>query len=125
MKYECIVTNPKVIKRWNSLMYDIGLEHEELPTSADDDLRFSEIAVERRYYGVEDGVTYGYLKKELEYWLSCYYEPGHCRYEDRLEDEDCYKTWVSETGKLKRFIKTLSKYNPNETIIIWGNEGGN
>lgn len=122
MKYECIVTDPKVVNRWNDIMYTIGLEHEELPTSSDDDLRFSEIASERKYYGVEGGVSYGYMKKEMEYWLSCYYEPGHCRYEDRLEDEYCYKTWVSETGKLKRFIKALGKYDPEEMVIIWGEE---
>lgn len=119
MKYNCTVTNPKVINRWNNIMWTIGLEHEELPTSADDDLSFSEAAIERKYYGIEDGVTYGYLKKELKYWLSCYYEPGHCRYEDRLDDEYAYKTWVSETGKIKRFIKALEKYDDDEKIIIW------
>ena len=122
MTYNCIVTDPKIVKRWNGIMYDIGLEHEELPTSSDDDLFYSEIARERKYYNVEDGVSYGYMKGEMEYWLSCYYEPGHCRYEDRLEDEDCYKTWVSETGKLKRFIKALGKYDPDEMVIIWGEE---
>ena len=121
MKYNCVVTNPKVIKRWNDLMHTLCLEHEELPASADDDLRFSEIAREdkREYYGVADGVTYGYLKNELEYWLSCYYEPGHCRYEDRLESKGCYKIWVSETGKLKRFIGALDKYDEDELVIIW------
>ena len=122
MKYECIVTNPKIVERWNNIMYTIGLEHEELPTSADDDLFFSEIARERKYYGVEGGVSYGYMKHEMEYWLSCYYEPGHCRYEDRLTDKDCYKIWVSETGKLKRFINALSKYDANEMVIIWAEE---
>lgn len=119
MKYNCVVTNPKVVKRWNNLMYTLCLEHEELPTSADDDLRFSEAAKMREHYGIADGVTYGYFKNELEYWLSCYYEPGHCRYEDRLIDKECYKIWVSEVGKIKRFINALDKYDDDELVIIW------
>ena len=123
MKYNCIVTNPKIIKRWNNLMYTLCFEYEELPTSSDDDLRFSEVASMRKYYGVEDGVTYGYLKSNLKYWLSCYYECGHCRYEDKFEDKESYDTWVSETGKLKRFIKALEKYDDDEIVIIWEYNG--
>lgn len=119
MKYNCIVTNPKIVKRWNGLMWTMGLEHEELPTSADDDLFYSEAARERKHYGIEDGVTYGYFINELEYWLSCYYEEGHCRCDDRFLSKEDYKVWVSETGKLKRFIKALEKYDPDEMIIIW------
>ena len=123
MTYNCIVTDPKIVKRWNDLMWTLGLEHEELPTSADDDLIYSEAARERKYYGIEDGVTYGYFKDELEYWLSCYYEEGHCRCDDRFLSKEDYKVWVSETGKLKRFIKALEKYDPDEMVIIWeGNE---
>lgn len=123
MKYNCTVTNPKIIRRWNNLMYTLCFEYEELPTSSDDDLRFSEVASMRKYYGIEDGVTYKYLKDNLKYWLGCYYERGHCRYEDRLDDKESYKTWVSETGKLKRFIKALEKYDNNELIIIWKDNG--
>lgn len=122
MKFNCIVTNPKVVKRWNSLMWDIGLEHEELPESADDDLAFSEAARERKYYGIANGVTYGYFKKELTYWLSCYYEEGHCRCDDRFLSKEDYKIWVSETGKIRRFIKALEKYDDHELVIIWGEE---
>ena len=123
MTYNCIVTDPKIVKRWNDLMWTLGLEHEELPTSADDDLIYSEAARERKHYGIEDGVTYGYFKDELEYWLSCYYEEGHCRCDDRFLSKEDYKVWVSETGKLKRFIKALEKYDPDEMVIIWeGNE---
>ena len=122
MTYNCIVTNPKIVKRWNELMWTMGLEHEELPTSPDDDLQFSEAAIERKYYGIEDGVTYGYFINELEYWLSCYYEEGHCRCDDRFLSKEDYKIWVSETGKLKRFIKALEKYDPDEMVIIWGEE---
>ena len=122
MTYNCIVTNPKIVKRWNELMWTMGLEHEELPTSPNDDLQFSEAAIERKYYGIEDGVTYGYFINELEYWLSCYYEEGHCRCDDRFLSKEDYKIWVSETGKLKRFIKALEKYDPDEIVIIWGEE---
>lgn len=109
MKYDCIVIDLKIIRRWNGIANTIGLEHEVLPTSPDDDLRYSEISQERKYYRVEEGVTYGWLKEEAEYWLSCYHEEGNCRCDDRFEDEDCYKTWVSETGKLKRFIAAVEK----------------
>ena len=122
MKFDCIVTNPKIVKRWNDIMWTIGLEHEELPTSPDDDLFYGEMANNRKYYGIEDGVTYGYLKDELKYWLSCYYESGNCRCDDRFESEDDYKIWVSETGKLKRFIKALEKYDDFDMVIMWGEE---
>lgn len=126
-QYDCIVTDPKIVKRWNGICYCIGLEHEELPSSPDDELWYSEIAEEKRYYNVEDGVTYGWFLKEAEYWLSCYYEEGHCRCDERFEDEECYKTWVSETGKLKRFIAAVKKKieeigDEDYVVILWGEE---
>lgn len=122
MTYNCIATDPKIVKRWNGIVCDIGLEYESLPTSSDDDLFYGEIASNRKYYGVEDGVSYGYMKREMKYWLSCYYEEGHCRCDDRFLSKEDYKIWVSETGKLKRFIKALEKYDPDEMVIIWGEE---
>ena len=113
------VLNPKIVKRWNGIMYDIGLEHEELPTFPGEELFHSEIIREKRYYNVLDGVTYGWMKREAEYWLSCYYERGHCRCDDRFIDEYEYKIWVSETGKLKRFIKALEKFDLAEYVIDW------
>ena len=44
------------------------------------------------------------------YLLGCYYEPGHSRYEDRNLDAYMHKAYLSETGKLKRFIATYEKY---------------
>jgi hypothetical protein len=108
-KYDCYVTDPKIVKRWNGIAMTIGLEHEVLPTSPDDEVYGSEISDERKYYGIAEGVTYDWFKREAEYWLSCYYEVGHCRCDERFEDEECYKTWVSETGKLKRFIAAVKK----------------
>lgn len=113
------VLNPKIVKRWNGIMYDIGLEFMELPTFPGEELFHSEIIREKRYYNVLDGVTYGWMKREAEYWLSCYYERGHCRCDDRFGDPDYYKVWVSETGKLKRFIKALEKYEQTELVIDW------
>ena len=80
------VLNPKIVKRWNDLVNCIGIEFEELPESADAKIPWSEIVSEKKYYDIEDGVTYGWMKREAEYWLSCYYERGHCRCDDRFGD---------------------------------------
>lgn len=113
------VLNPKIVKRWNDLVNCIGIEFEELPESTDAKIPWSEIVSEKKYYNIEDGVTYGWMKREAEYWLSCYYERGHCRCDDRFGDPEYYKVWVSETGKLKRFIKAIAKYNLAEYVIDW------
>ena len=47
---------------------------------------------------------------ECDYVLSCYYETENCRYYERTESKDCYKRWLSETGKLKRFIATYKPF---------------
>ena len=55
----------------------------------------------------KEGTKREFTVEEAEYLLSCYYEPGHCRYEDRHENRSRY---VSETGKLKRFIAAYKKF---------------
>lgn len=104
------VNNAKILKRFNSVMYDICCEHLVLPGEPGD---------MRQYYGVEDGVTVGWMLHEAKYWLSCYYEPGHCRHDDKFIDEYEYKIWVSETGKLKRLIKRLEKLDEDDLVIEW------
>lgn len=49
------------------------------------------------------------------------------KFKDDEEDEDCYKTWVSETGKLKRFITAVKKKieelgDENYVVILWRDE---
>jgi hypothetical protein len=109
------ITEPKLVKRWNSVMEDIGCEHITINT------RLSELESNKAYYQIEDGISIGWMISEAEYWLSCYYESGNVRCDDRFYDEDCYKTWVSETGKLKRLIARLEKMYDEicEFIVIW------
>lgn len=52
-----------------------------------------------------DGLTVADMVKECEYQLSNYYEDGHSCGDMRYdEDPNVRKLWISETGKLKRFI---------------------
>ena len=106
------VNNTKLANRWNDLTNDIGLEHLGIGTN------LSELETNKQYYGVENGITTEWLLKEAKYWLSCYYETGHCRCDDRFEGETEYKVWVSETGRLKRLIATLEKME-NILIVEW------
>ena len=82
----------KCIDRYNLIMCYCGYEHSTIGTE------YSE--------GTEDwGLSE--MVEEAEYLLSCYYEPGHCRCEDKREDR---ARWVSETGKLKRFINAYKPF---------------
>ena len=85
----------RALKRYNDVMYDVGYEHSTIGTS------FSE---NTENWNLRDMVA------EADYVLSCYYEPGHARCEDRHLSSDDYKMWVSETGKLKRFIKAYEPF---------------
>jgi hypothetical protein len=104
------VNNQKLVNRWNGVMEDIGCEYLAIGT------RLSELESQKEYYGVVEGITTAWMLKEAEYWLSCYYETGHCRCDDRFEGEYEYKVWVSETGKLKRLIATLEK--TEDTLVV-------
>lgn len=106
------INNEKIVKRWNSVMYDIGCEHITINT------RLSELESNKRYYDIEDGISVGWMFSEASYWLSCYYEEGNVRCDDRHHDEDSYKIWLSETGKLKRLIAKLENME-NEMIVEW------
>ena len=99
----------KLVKRFNDVMDSIGCEYLTINT------HLSELDSKRDYYNLEDGISIAWLKNEAKYWLSCYYEDGHCRAEDRYESPESYKIWKSETGKLKRLIAFLEKY---DDIII-------
>lgn len=96
------INNKKLVNRWNSVMNDIGCEHMTIGEA------LSELEVHKDYYDVVDGISASWMLKEAKYWLSCYYEDGNVRCDDRFYDKDCYKIWVSETGKLKRLIEKLS-----------------
>lgn len=82
-------------KRYNDIMYSCGYEHSTIGT------KFSE---NTENWNLRDMVA------EADYLLSCYYEPGHCRCDDRHLSKEDYKIWVSETGMLKRFIKAYEPF---------------
>ena len=106
------ITNEKIVKRWNSVMNDIGCEHVTINT------RLSELEHHKTYYGIENGITISWMFDEASYWLSCYCESGNVRCDDRFIDKDNYKIWLSETGRLKRLIDKL-KNMEDETIVEW------
>lgn len=95
------INNEKIVKRFNNVMGFICCEHVTIGT------RLSELEDHKEYYQVENGVSIGWMLAEAKYWLSCYYESGNVRCDDRFLDEENYKIWVSETGKLKRLITKL------------------
>ena len=93
----------KLANRFGKVMCDIGCEHLDI---SDPNAEIYDI---RSYYGVEGGISIGWMYSEASYWLSCYYESGHCRCDDRHLSKEDYAIWKSETGKLKRLIAQLEK----------------
>lgn len=106
------INNQKLVNRWNSVMNDIGCEHLTIGT------RLSELEEHKQYYDIESGISVGWMFSEASYWLSCYYEEGNVRCDDRFYDKDSYKMWLSETGRLKRLIARLEKLE-DEMIVNW------
>jgi len=88
----------KAVERYNNIMWDCGYECAEL----DSDRRCSDRCPQEG-----DPWTLRDMVAEADYLLSCYYECGNVRYEDRNEDRATYN---SETGKLKRFIATYAPF---------------
>lgn len=103
----------KIVDRFNGVMSDICVEYLEIRPDN------GELSEHRKYYDVENGVYIAWMLEEAEYWLSCYYEVGNCRCDDRLEGPECYKEWKSETGKLKRLIERLKTFNGDELVAEW------
>ena len=106
------INNRKIVDRWDSVMNCIGCEHIMI------DDRLSELENHKTYYEIEDGISISWMLTEAKYWLSCYYETGNVRCDDRFYDEDNYKIWLSETGKLKRLIARLEKME-DSMIVEW------
>lgn len=106
------INNQKIVSRWNGVMNDIGCEHITINTS------LSELEDHKDYYGLPNGIFVDWMIHEAKYWLSCYYESGNVRCDDRFCGEDCYKIWVSETGKLKRLIAKLQSME-DSMVVEW------
>lgn len=107
------INNEAIVKRWNSVMDDICCEHITINTT------LSELEDNKNYYDIQDGISIDWMLKEAKYWLSCYYEEGNCRCDDRFLDKDNYKMWVSETGKLKRLIAKLDSMEKSLMVVTW------
>lgn len=101
----------KICKRFDEVMNFIGCEHLMV---ADGE---GEVYDDRRYYDVQNGITLQWMVDEAAYWLSCYYEPGHCRCDDKHDGKEGYKIWLAETGRLKRLLKALKKYGDLNVCI--------
>lgn len=91
----------KICNRFDNVMSYIGVEY--LETMCDT----SAIYCNRNHYNITHGITLQWILDEAEYWLSCYYEPGHVRCDDKKYDRS---TWLAETGRLKRLINAIKKY---------------
>lgn len=99
-----IINNTNVVKRWNKIMNRIGLEHENISDT-------SELCCMPDHYlghGCKR-ITKSWMISEAEYWLSCYYEKGNSRHDEKYEDEWCRNNWYSETSCIKRLIDFLNK----------------
>jgi len=106
------INNQKIVNRWNSVMNSIGCEYLTIGTT------LSELEYHKEYCDILDGISIDWMWEEAKYWLSCYYESGNIRCDDRFIDEDNYKIWVSETGMLKRLIARLEKME-DSIIVEW------
>ena len=89
------VNMESAIKRYNNIMYDVCYEHSTIGT------RFSE---NTENWNLRDMVA------EADYLLSCYTESGHCRCDDRFLNKEEYQRWLSDSGRLKRFIKAYEPF---------------
>lgn len=79
----------KAITRYNRIMMNLCWEHKTINTNYSEDT---------------EGWNIRDLVAEADFLLSCYYEEGNVRCDDRLDSKEAYDLWISETGKLKRFI---------------------
>jgi hypothetical protein len=106
------INNKNLVNRWNSVMNDIGCEHLTIGTV------LSELEASKDYYNVKDGISVSWMTNEAKYWLSCYYEAGNLRCDDKYCNSESYKVWLSETGKLKRLIARLEEAE-SEMVVTW------
>ena len=80
-------------KYFNELANGYFFEYEEVHFDADKDT-WIESDGENSYSSIDD------FCDEVSYWLSCYYESGHCRHEEEYKDR-------------KAFLKYLEVFKPH------------
>lgn len=96
-------------KRYNNIMYDLGLDHLTVWEKGSK----AEEGSEAKGWNLRDMVA------EADYQLGLYYEDGTLAGEMRYSDyEDERKAWRSETGKLQRFIKAYEPFIEEMTCVV-------
>lgn len=81
-------------KYFNELANGYGLEHEEVHFDCDLDAWIDTEG--NSYKSIDD------FCQEVSYWLSCYYEGGHCRHEEEFYDR---KAFLKYMKAFKTFCK--------------------
>ena len=106
------INNQKLVNRWNNLMNDICLEYLAIGT------KLSELETNRKYYGTEEGITVAWMLKEAEYWLSCYYETGHCRCDDRFEGKRQKQKQRKSIARVDKFTHQKTEKSFTEYLVV-------
>ncbi len=88
----------KVIKRYNSIMWELCYEHLTIGTT---------LSEETENWNLRDMVA------EADYILSTYYEHGHVNNDLLNEGVETRKAWRRETGRLRRFIEAYEPFIGN------------
>ena len=74
-------------KYFNELANGYGFEYEEVHFDCDKDA-WIESDGEKLYSSIDD------FCDEFYYWLSCYYESGHCRHEEEYKDRKVFLKYL-------------------------------
>lgn len=83
------------IRRYNRIMESIGYEYVTIGTKMSEDT---------------EGWNLRDMVAEADYLLSTYHEDGHANEDMRRDGSEGRKCWLSETGKLERFIKAYKPF---------------
>lgn len=106
------IHSKKTVNQWNDLMCDLGLEYLMITDT-------SELVTNKEYYNITENISAEWMIEELNYWLSCYYEEGNCRCDDRLLGKEEYNTWKYETQSIKKLITFLKRLSDDYIVVEW------
>lgn len=85
-------------KYWNELAMGYCIEHEYVIEQ--NGIYVEDEGKDNKYESISDFVG------EAAYWLSCYFESGHCRHEEEFQDRFAFA----------KFIKVFKPYVDKETF---------
>ena len=83
------------VKRYNRIMNTCCYEHKTIGEPLSEDT---------------ENYTLADMLREVKELYDTYFEWGNYNFEMKNEDEVCRKEWYRETGMLKRFMNTYSKF---------------